>query len=298
MAGLGAASIALAQASSPSPPPGLIRCPDWQRYAPPVTLARAADGQTSARFAARTTPTNAGPGNADGQAEGQAEGQAGAQSSRAAACSHRTIKGDTLGRIAARHLGSARRWPEIVRLNPGVTPKALRIGQVLTLPCGLPPNTSPNTSPASASAATSPAAGAGPAAGTGFLARLFGGSARSGTGSGTGATTPGTGAGTGQTPQAPASAPPAETPPAGPPLPVWTAKRGEYLADVLRRWGKAAGYTVIIDSTDAWRLGVPLRLRASFEAAVDELVSGLAHGGTPPRVRLYPNAVLRLGGPL
>ena len=33
-----------------------------------------------------------------------------------------------------------------------------------------------------------------------------------------------------------------------PPLPVWTAKRGEFLIDVLTRWGKTAGYIVISDT--------------------------------------------------
>ncbi|MXX91321.1 MAG: hypothetical protein F4213_06475 [Boseongicola sp. SB0677_bin_26] len=81
-------------------------------------------------------------------------------------------------------------------------------------------------------------------------------------------------------------------------LPEWNATSGEFLSDVLKRWGSTAGYTVLIDTSDAWKLGVDIRIRGSFEAAVDELVYGLGHDGSPPRVRLYPNAVLRLGGPL
>jgi len=87
-------------------------------------------------------------------------------------------------------------------------------------------------------------------------------------------------------------------PPPAPPVPVWTAKRGDYLRDVLMRWGKTAGWTVIVDSTDAWRLAVPVRIQAPFDEAVGEIVRGLGHSGLPPRVRLYPNKVLRLGGPL
>ncbi len=94
-----------------------------------------------------------------------------------------------------------------------------------------------------------------------------------------------------------APAPEAAAPPP-PPLPVWTARAGEYLADVLKRWGGTAGWTVIVDSSDAWRLRVPLRVQASFDDAVGEIVRGLAHDGVPPRIRLYPNNVLRLGGPL
>ena len=88
------------------------------------------------------------------------------------------------------------------------------------------------------------------------------------------------------------------TAPPLPPPPVWTAKQGEFLADVLTRWGKTAGWTVIVDTTDAWRLAVAFRLQAGFEPAVAELIRGMGHDGVPPRVRLYPNNVLRLGGPL
>ena len=95
---------------------------------------------------------------------------------------------------------------------------------------------------------------------------------------------------------APSDAP--EEKPSLPPPPVWTARQGEFLADVLTRWGTAAGWTVIVDTTDAWRLAVAFRTQAAFDAAVAELVRGLGHDGVPPRVRLYPNQVLRLGGPL
>ena len=43
-------------------------------------------------------------------------------------------EGDTLGEIASKHLGSARRWREISKLNPKVTPKNLRPGMTLNLP--------------------------------------------------------------------------------------------------------------------------------------------------------------------
>ena len=47
----------------------------------------------------------------------------------------------------------------------------------------------------------------------------------------------------------------------------------------------------IIDS-----LGI--QMYQSPVAAVAELIRGMGHDGVPPRVRLYPNQVLRLGGPL
>ncbi|MDP6409194.1 MAG: LysM peptidoglycan-binding domain-containing protein [Planctomycetota bacterium] len=47
--------------------------------------------------------------------------------------------GDTLSEIAQAALGSARRWPEIVELNAGVTPDSLRVGIRLRLPVGRTP---------------------------------------------------------------------------------------------------------------------------------------------------------------
>jgi nucleoid-associated protein YgaU len=44
--------------------------------------------------------------------------------------------GDTLSEIAQRELGSARRWQEIVALNPGLDPARLRAGKELRLPGG------------------------------------------------------------------------------------------------------------------------------------------------------------------
>jgi nucleoid-associated protein YgaU len=43
-------------------------------------------------------------------------------------------KGDTLWGIAAKTLGSGRRWKDIVAVNPGLDPQKLQIGQVLLIP--------------------------------------------------------------------------------------------------------------------------------------------------------------------
>jgi len=42
--------------------------------------------------------------------------------------------GDTLESIAYRHLGSKTRWPDIMKLNPGLKPTRLSEGQVIYLP--------------------------------------------------------------------------------------------------------------------------------------------------------------------
>jgi hypothetical protein len=49
------------------------------------------------------------------------------------------ISGDSLGRIAARFYGDARRWPSIMKANPGLHPRQLRIGQAIKLPAAPPP---------------------------------------------------------------------------------------------------------------------------------------------------------------
>ena len=229
---------------------------------PPVVLTRGEEGQTSQAFEARA---------------GRSESGA-VSSVPAASCSHAVAAGDTLGEIASKKLGTAKRWPEIMAANPGLEPNNLRIGSTLKLPCAV------------ADGAGEGEAGATPAR-PALLERLRASLAKP--------RTPATGAsGSGD---AGSRAAPAEVPeekPALPPPPVWTAKQGEFLADVLTRWGKTAGWTVIVDTTDAWRLAVAFRLQAGFEPAVAELIRGMGHDGVPPRVRLYPNNVLRLGGPL
>ena len=188
-------------------------------------------------------------------------------------CTRTVAAGDTLGEISSERLGTAQRWREITALNPGVTANRLRIGTVLKLPCAV------------ADGAGEVGAGDPPARAD-LLTRLRNALAKPKT----------------ETPAAsPEPTAAAETPeekPALPPPPVWTAKQGEFLADVLTRWGTRAGWTVIVDTTDAWRLAVAFRTQAAFDAAVAELIRGMGHDGVPPRVRLYPNQVLRLGGPL
>jgi LysM repeat protein len=57
----------------------------------------------------------------------------------ASAETYTIVAGDSLGRIAARLYGDARRWPSITKANPGLHPRQLRIGQVIKLPVAPPP---------------------------------------------------------------------------------------------------------------------------------------------------------------
>ena len=47
---------------------------------------------------------------------------------------HVVAAGETLMSVARDRLGSAARWREIVRLNPGLTPTSMSVGQSLVLP--------------------------------------------------------------------------------------------------------------------------------------------------------------------
>ncbi|MXX87974.1 MAG: LysM peptidoglycan-binding domain-containing protein [Boseongicola sp. SB0665_bin_10] len=240
-----------------------------------MILADARQGQTNQAFEARAgRPVAATP----------APASASAAPKPSASCSHVVAAGDTLGEISSTLFGTATRWREISALNPGLEPNSLRIGQVLKLPCSV------------GDGAGEGGAGAPPDRAA-FLDRLRGALSRPDT-SPAGPARPAAAASPSSgTAQDEDTATPEEESPLPPP-PVWTAAQGEFLADVLARWGTKAGWTVIVDTTDAWRLQVAFRAEAAFDAAVAELIRGMGHDGVPPRVRLYPNQVLRLGGPL
>ena len=227
---------------------------------PPVVLAGAGEGQTKQAFEARAGLSPA----------------AAKRKSSSESCSHVVVAGDTLGQIASDKLGTATRWREIIATNPGLKPTTLQIGSTLQLPCAV------------ADGAGETGAGDPPARAD-FLQRL-----RNSLSKPRPAVEP---APTAPAAEAEAAEAIEETEPLPPP-PVWTAAQDEFLSDVLTRWGAAAGWTVLIDTTDAWRLKVGFRTEGAFDTAVAELIRGMGHDGFAPRVRLYPNQVLRLGGPL
>jgi LysM repeat protein len=95
------------------------------------------------------------------------------------------------------------------------------------------------------------------------------------------------------TQQSPSKVMPAK--PSPPPLPVWTARRGESLEAVLKRWAKKSGYKVTVQTDREWILAVPVSIQGEFTKAVQELVKGLAAGSSSPPVRIYKNKTIKLG---
>jgi LysM repeat protein len=55
--------------------------------------------------------------------------------------SYTVQRGDTLGKIAKRILGSSKRWREIARANPSINPNRLRVGDKLVIPGAAPEKT-------------------------------------------------------------------------------------------------------------------------------------------------------------
>ena len=155
-----------------------------------------------------------------------------------AACPTHTVKaGDTLGKIAAKHLGKSSRHPEIAAANGIQVSSVLKIGQKLSIPCS---GVASGKSASSAQSITQVAPVPKPA-----------------------------------------------------PLPTWRAKSGEYLTDVMRRWGKTAGYKVVKEGSDDWRLSVPVAVKGTFEEALQQIVTGFESTGRPPGVSIYSNKVVK-----
>ncbi len=108
--------------------------------------------------------------------------------------SYTVVKGDTLGEIASKQIGSTRYLPLLLQLNPGLRPERLKVGKRLTLPTAA--EVADFAKPAGGSAASQAAIEAGPATADiaelrkyeiqrgdtldGLARRFLGGSARTG----------------------------------------------------------------------------------------------------------------------
>jgi LysM repeat protein len=80
-------------------------------------------------------------------------------------------------------------------------------------------------------------------------------------------------------------------------VPVWRAKPGEYLTDVLKRWGKSEGYTVISETSVDWQFSVPLVVRGEFEEAVTQAIRGFKSDRYPPGITKYDNKIMKVTAP-
>lgn len=77
--------------------------------------------------------------------------------------------------------------------------------------------------------------------------------------------------------------------------PSWEARAGDDLVPVLVRWGREAGFDVVVERSSDWRFGVPFRHSGSFRGAVDEVIAGFSTAATPPYVTFYTNNVMTIG---
>ena len=266
------AVIATLASSSPSFSADLIVCPDWRSYVPksaPIALRTSAPAESFETRIARAIET------ADTSSPGKrqplsamhppAQTNAATLKSGAGGCKTYTVRaGDTLGKIAARELGASKRYPELLAANKDKVKSAetLRIGTALAIPCA-------ESDQLTVLAASQKRQHWWKAKPTENKTTVKEAAAK--------------------------ATPEVVLKPAPKPLPRWSAKQGEYLSDVLKRWGKTAGYTVILDGPAGWKRGVRFSEVGTFEDVIQQLVKGFARDGLPPSVRIHSNKVLKIG---
>ncbi len=235
----------------------MIRCPDWQN--PELILAT--DPALSIGGRQDKTQTNTRQPGSIG-----AGGPATQSEASAANCVRHSIRaGDTLGKLARNYLGNAARHPEITAANPKAAANAnrLRVGDVLKIGCEKPDTARrPQTAPEEKK--------------PGFLASLFGGNRKKET--------------AGKAPD-----PAVEVVRPKPKTPVWKAARGEYLIDVLERWGEAADYQVIVEDRGDWQFEVPFEIEGTLRLALREVIKGFGSGPEAPLLVVHANRVVRIG---
>ncbi len=255
--------------ASPTSAQTLIRCPDWQSFAKqsaPVVLAKASPKTTFEQAVKR-----------GGASEARLAIISDSKRVKSSTVTKTTLpaistptcptykvkRGDTLGSIAQSKMGSAKKHAQLLAANKSVisSAKALKIGTVLTIPCTLAPVVAAKANPKS----------------NGLFSKRK---------------------------QKPVVQPIPKTvvavapAPAAKPLPVWRAKSGEHLSDVIKRRGKTAGYKVIVAGPSAWRLNVPVKEVGTFEETLSRLVKGFSADGQPPSVRVFSNKVIKIGSVL
>lgn len=81
---------------------------------------------------------------------------------------------------------------------------------------------------------------------------------------------------------APVVTPSKPMPPPPPPKPVWEARQGESLQQVIKRWSQTAGYKVDWRAEDLdYPIDAPLRFQGSYEEAVLSIFKLYQHADRP-----------------
>ena len=115
-----------------------------------VAAGAGAAAASGTKSAGGVVPTGAGSGTAAPTAPVSTPA---AKSTTAAAGAEYTVKsGDTLEAIARAQLGDGQKWRAIVEMNPGLDPKALKVGQKLKMPAGGTATAKESSAPASGAA--------------------------------------------------------------------------------------------------------------------------------------------------
>ncbi|MCY3875608.1 MAG: TcpQ domain-containing protein [Rhodobacteraceae bacterium] len=235
----------------------MIRCPDWQNPGLVLTI----DPVLSSKGRPNNTQSDTHQSNPIKAAVPATQIETAAGN----CVRHRIRTRDTLGKLARQYLGNAARHLEIIAANPktAANPKQLRVGDVLRIGCEKPVTAvRPEITPKEET--------------PGFWASLFGGNRKLET--------------AGKAPN-----PAVEVVRPRPKTPVWRAAKGEYLIDVLERWGKSANYQVIVEDRGDWRFEVPFKSEGTLRLALREVIKGFGSGPQAPLLVVYANRVVRVG---
>jgi len=132
---MAAGSTAPGATAPGSTAPGTVAVKGAETGAVAAGVGAAAAGGT--KSAGGVVPTGAGSGSAAPMAPTSTPPAKSTTSAAAPAGAEYTVKsGDTLEAIARAQLGDGQKWRAIVEMNPGLDPKALKVGQKLKMPAG------------------------------------------------------------------------------------------------------------------------------------------------------------------
>lgn len=130
-----AGSMAAGSTAPGAAAPGTVAVKGAETGAVAAGVGAAAAGGT--KSAGGVVPTGAGSGSAAPMATTPTPPAKSTTSAAAPAGAEYTVKsGDTLEAIARAQLGDGQKWRAIVEMNPGLDPKALKVGQKLKMPAG------------------------------------------------------------------------------------------------------------------------------------------------------------------